>query len=62
MTQQELAERVGVRQIDVSTLENGQRLPRTVRDQHIDTLFHTLDLPKNGLHANFVKWWRDNAP
>jgi len=62
MTQQELADEVGIRQIDVSTLENGQRLPRTVKDQHIDKLFKILELPKNGLHANFVKWWRDNAP
>jgi len=62
MTQQELADKVGIRQINVSTLENGQRLPRTVKDQHIDKLFRMLELPKIGLHANFVKWWSNNAP
>jgi ribosome-binding protein aMBF1 (putative translation factor) len=62
MTQQDLADKVGIRQIDVSTLENGERLPKTVKDQHIDKLFGELDLPRKGLHANFVKWWRDNAP
>ncbi len=62
MTQQELADRVGIRQVDVSSLENGERLPKSVRDQHIDKLFAAIDLPRRGLHANFVKWWRDNAP
>ncbi|HEY2715859.1 MAG TPA: helix-turn-helix domain-containing protein [Solirubrobacterales bacterium] len=62
MTQDQLAQSVGARQIDVSTLENGERLPKTVKDQQIDKLFATVDLPRRGLHANFVKWWRDNAP
>lgn len=62
MTQQELADKVGIRQIDVSSLENGERLPGTVKDQHIAKLFSALELPRKGLHANFVKWWRDNAP
>jgi transcriptional regulator with XRE-family HTH domain len=62
MTQQDLADRVGIRQIDVSSLENGESLPRTVNDQKVDKLFRALDLPPRGLHANFLKWWRDNAP
>ena len=62
LTQQDLAERVGIRQIDVSSLENGERLPRTVKDQQVDRLFRAVDLPGRGLHANFVKWWQDNAP
>lgn len=62
MTQQDLAETVGIRQIDISSVENGERLPKTVKDQSIDKLFATVGLPKRGLHANFVKWWRDNAP
>jgi transcriptional regulator with XRE-family HTH domain len=62
MTQQELAEAVGIKQIDVSGIENGEGVARTVTDQKIDKLFAAVDLPKKGLHANFVKWWRDNAP
>lgn len=64
MTQQELADAVGIRQIDVSSIENGERVPKTVKDQHIDKIFGKVDLPKKSarLHANFVKWWRDNAP
>jgi ribosome-binding protein aMBF1 (putative translation factor) len=62
LTQQELADRVDIRQIDISTLENGERLPRTVTNKHIDKLFRAVDLPSRRLHANFVKWWRDNAP
>jgi len=62
MTQQDLANAVGIRQIDISSVENGERLPKTVKDQHIDKLFAAVELPKRGLHANFVKWWRDNAP
>ncbi|MGH3430994.1 MAG: helix-turn-helix transcriptional regulator [Mycobacteriales bacterium] len=61
-TQQELADAVGIRQIDVSSIENGERVPKTVTDQKIDKLFRAVDLPKKGLHANFIKWWRDNAP
>lgn len=62
MTQGQLAQAVGIKQIDVSTLENGERLPKTVKDRQIDKLFVTVKLPKGELHANFVKWWRDNAP
>jgi transcriptional regulator with XRE-family HTH domain len=62
MTQQELSEAVGIRQIDVSSIENGDRVPKTVTDARIDKLFRVVELPKKGLHANFVKWWRDNAP
>jgi transcriptional regulator with XRE-family HTH domain len=62
MTQQELSEAVGIRQIDVSSVENGERLSKAVTDAKIDRLFTVVELPKKGLHANFVKWWRDNAP
>jgi transcriptional regulator with XRE-family HTH domain len=62
MTQQELAEAVGIRQIDVSSIENGERVPKTVTDPKIDKLFVGVGLPRKGLHANYVKWWRDNAP
>jgi ribosome-binding protein aMBF1 (putative translation factor) len=62
ITQQTLADQVGIRQIDVSALENGDRLPRTVTDKQIDKLFAAVELPSRNLHANFVKWWRINAP
>ena len=62
MTQEQLAQAVGITQIAVSSLENGERLSQSVKDAQIDKLFSTLKLPRRGLHANFVKWWRDNAP
>ena len=62
MTQQEVADAAGAKQVDVSALENGERLPKTVTDKKIDKLFRAVGLPSRGLHSNFVKWWRDNAP
>lgn len=62
MTQQEVAGVAKVSQITVSSIENGQRVPKTITDQKIDAVFGAVGLPKKGLHANFVKWWRDNAP
>lgn len=62
MTQQELADKVGIKQNDVSAIENGERAPKSITDAKIDKLFVAVDLPRRGLHANFVKWWRDNAP
>ena len=63
MTQQELADAVGIRQIDVSRIENGEGVAKIVKDARIDKLFSKVDLPKKSarLQANFVKWWRDNA-
>jgi ribosome-binding protein aMBF1 (putative translation factor) len=62
MTQQELADAVKIRQVDVSSIENGEPVSKSVQDQQIDRLFSKVDLPRKSLHANFVKWWRDNAP
>jgi|tagenome__1003787_1003787.scaffolds.fasta_scaffold20684483_3 hypothetical protein len=59
LTQDELADEVGIDQIDVSHIENGRRA--RVTDAEIDALFDRIDLPSNGVHANFVKWWRDNS-
>jgi transcriptional regulator with XRE-family HTH domain len=63
MTQQELADAVGIRQIDVSGIENGEAVAKTVKDAQIDRLFSKVGLPRKSarLQANFVKWWRDNA-
>jgi len=62
LTQNELARAVGINQVDVSALENGERLPASVTDQRIRNLFRKLNLPQAGLQAKFVQWWRDNAP
>ena len=35
--------------------------PPAISNAKIDALFKRLGLPANGLHANYVKWWRDNA-
>lgn len=59
ITQWELAEELGIAQEDVSALENGEHVPLT--NAQIDRLFSRLELPNAKAHANFVKWWRDNA-
>jgi hypothetical protein len=32
-----------------------------IADTRIDALFKRLDLTDGRVHANFVKWWRDNS-
>jgi DNA-binding XRE family transcriptional regulator len=60
-TQGELAARVGLNQIDISSIENGQPPPASTPDSTIGKLFKTLGFPTKGVHANYVKWWRDNS-
>ncbi len=59
MTQDFLGKVVGIDQIDISRVENGQ--PLAVTDAKIDALFGRLGLSGGEMQANFVKWWRDNA-
>jgi predicted XRE-type DNA-binding protein len=59
LTQDELAQALGVDQIDISNIENGR--PAAISDARIDALFNQLDLKDGRVHANFVKWWRDNS-
>ena len=60
LTQWDLAEEVGMEQIDISRLENGQ--PSRVTDAAVEALFDQLGLSSDSaVHANFVKWWRDNS-
>jgi DNA-binding XRE family transcriptional regulator len=61
MTQRQVAEVAKVSQITVSSIENGQRIPKTITDQKIERVFAAVGLSKKGIHANFVKWWRDNG-
>jgi len=61
LTQYELADAVGLAQIDVSNIENGRPLGSAVTNKKIDALFDQIDLPADGAHANYVKWWRDNC-
>lgn len=58
-TQWELADAVGIEQIQVSRLENGQ--PSGIADAGVDDLFTRLELEAGSAHANFVKWWRENS-
>src|SRR4051794_40973845 len=61
LTQDELAGRVGnLGQEDISEIENGKPA-RGIGDAAVDALFVELALPPNEVHANFVKWCRDNA-
>lgn len=60
LTQTELASSVGIGQTDVSDIENGKP-GNKVTNAQVDALFAALGLEAGGLHANYVKWWRDNA-
>ena len=59
ITQWDLGNELDIDQVDISRLENGE--PAAVSDAKVDRLFRRLDLPADGAHANFVKWWRDNS-
>ena len=58
-TQQELGDVLGIDQVGISRVENG--LPIQITDAKISTLFRKLRLDPDGLHANYVMWWRDNG-
>ena len=64
LTQWDLAGELGLKdqqsgQLAISCAENGRRCD--LSDPHIDALFERLDLDAASAHANFVKWWRQNA-
>jgi hypothetical protein len=59
LTQEELADELGVGQITISRMENG--LPAGIPDDAFDALFERFELTSGGVHANFLKWWRDHA-
>ncbi len=64
LIQWELAGELGVTdqkdgQLAISAAENGKGCWLT--DPQIDHLFELLYLEPKSTHANFVKWWRDNA-
>jgi DNA-binding XRE family transcriptional regulator len=61
LTQYDLGNAVGLSQIDVSNVENGRPSASSVTDKKIDDLFEHVELPRDGAHANYVKWWRDNS-
>lgn len=46
-------------QLAISAAENGRGC--WLDDSSIERLFERLDLEADGAHANFVKWWRENA-
>jgi len=58
-TQAQLASQVGVKQEDISSIENG--VATKITNAQFDKLFHQLGLPKGGAHVNYLKWWRDNG-
>lgn len=59
LTQWDLAAEIGIDQIDISRIENGQ--PAGISDAKIDKLFTRLALPKDGVHCHFIKWWQKNS-
>ena len=61
LTQGELATKVGLNQIDISSIENGEPPPSGTSNATIEKLFRTLGLPHKEAHANYLKWWRDNS-
>jgi transcriptional regulator with XRE-family HTH domain len=58
LTQEQLAAELGVDQIAISNVENGQP---ALSDAKIDQLFKRLNLAKASGHAAFLKWWRANS-
>jgi DNA-binding XRE family transcriptional regulator len=59
LTQWDLAGEIGTDQIAVSQVENGQ--PTQMTNAEIDSMLSRLELPAGGVHASFLKWWRDNS-
>lgn len=59
MTQDQLASKVGIDQVDISALENGS--PAGISDKQTDRLFSALGLDPAGVHCHYVKWWRKNS-
>ncbi len=57
-TQEEIAQEVGIGQVDVSRVENGQPLSQGISDEQVTALFDWFRLPQR--QANFIMWWRDN--
>ncbi len=60
LTQEQLAQGIGVQQIQISLIENGDPSAE-ITDAKIDALFKQLDLAEAEGHAAFLKWWRANA-
>src|SRR5258707_314822 len=61
LTQAQLAKHAGTLQSTISDLENGE--PATnLSDPAIERIFGALALGRRSRAANYVKWWRDNAP
>jgi transcriptional regulator with XRE-family HTH domain len=58
LTQEQLAAEIGVDQVDISLVENGNP---GISDAKIDALFKRLNLSKAKGHAAFLKWWRANG-
>lgn len=58
-SQEDVAAVAGVGQPAVSNIETGKPLTSTVSDAAIDAVFKAVGIG-TGMHANFVKWWRDN--
>ena len=59
LTQEELADELGVGQIAISHMENGR--PAAIPDPAFDALFKRFELTSGGAHADFLEWWRDHA-
>jgi transcriptional regulator with XRE-family HTH domain len=59
LTQTQLATTVGIDQVDVSALENGQ--PAAITDAQTKALFKALGLDPDGVHCHYVMWWRKNS-
>jgi ribosome-binding protein aMBF1 (putative translation factor) len=61
LTQAQLAKRTGTLQSAISDVENGE--PATnMSDATIERIFSVLSLGRRSRAANYIKWWRDNAP
>ena len=61
LNQTDLAKRIGVEQIDISSVENGRPAGKRMTDKALDDLFKELDLADASQQLSFLKWWRDNG-
>jgi DNA-binding XRE family transcriptional regulator len=60
LRQEDLAELVGVKQTDISAIENGSA-GVSISDAQIRKLLKAIGLPTNSLVGKYLAWWRDNG-
>jgi len=60
LRQEDLAAQAGIKQTDVSAIENGSA-GISISDAQIKKLLKAIGLPPNSLVGKYLVWWRDNG-